>query len=61
MGFNMSVLDDILNDFFEKLKYDDQIPNEITDSIKDLIETDNFSSKNLLELLEDSELNGFED
>lgn len=57
----MSVLEDILEEFFNELNDDDKIPNEIIDSMKSLIENDDFSSENLLKILESSDLNGSED
>lgn len=56
----MSVLEDILEEFFNELNDDDKIPNELIDSMKSLIENDDFSSENLLEILESSDLNGSE-
>ena len=57
----MSVLDDILEEFFIDLNDNEKVPNDIIGSIKDLIQNNNFSSENLLEKLESSDLNGFED
>ncbi|MDO8869671.1 MAG: hypothetical protein Q7V10_02860 [Methanobacteriaceae archaeon] len=57
----MSVLEDILEEFFKELNDDDKVPNELIDSMKSLIENDDFSSENLLEILESSDLNGSED
>ena len=57
----MSVLDDILEEFFKELNDNEEVPNNIIEGIKGLIENDNFSSDNLLDILKSSDLNGIED
>ena len=57
----MSVLEDILEEFFEELNDNEEVPNDIVEGIKDLIQNNNFSSENLLDILKSSDLNDFKD
>ncbi|MCZ3367260.1 MULTISPECIES: hypothetical protein [Methanobacterium] len=57
----MSVLEDILEEFFKDLKEKEKVPNDIINGLIDLIQNDKISSEELLKIIKNSDLNGFED
>lgn len=57
-GSLMSIYEDILKEFFEELKEDNEIPNAIMEKLEILIEEDKIKSDDIINMIKRGALNG---